>query len=174
MERTHENAWSWVAAASPLPQSAYRCMGMSDFYGDRDDGQSPLQQIHCTLDLRSQILRRGWCVCGPYTNEELVGGAPRGRATTTAGGSRQNLTSCAIRRQAEQKTRQKRRAKSVCAKSCEARPFAASASRRSISTIGTASIKANCNRKDSRRHGAIGERRQSVGLTDGGRKGSKR
>jgi len=53
------------------------CMGMSDFYGPRDDGQS-IETIHRALDLGVTFLDTADAY-GPFKNEELVGRAIRGR-----------------------------------------------------------------------------------------------
>jgi aryl-alcohol dehydrogenase-like predicted oxidoreductase len=53
------------------------CMGMSDFYGGRDDAES-LRTIHRALDLGVTMLDTA-DMYGPYTNEELVGQAIAGR-----------------------------------------------------------------------------------------------
>jgi aryl-alcohol dehydrogenase-like predicted oxidoreductase len=49
------------------------CMGMSEFYGPRDDQES-VATIHRSLELRIDFLDTA-DVYGPYKNEELVGGA---------------------------------------------------------------------------------------------------
>src|SRR3954454_9364265 len=49
------------------------CMGMSAFYGDRDDEES-LRTIHRALDLGVNFLDTS-DMYGPHTNEELVGRA---------------------------------------------------------------------------------------------------
>src|SRR5579864_3393451 len=53
------------------------CMGMSEFYGPGDDAES-LRTIHRALELGITFLDTA-DVYGPYTNEQLVGRAIRGR-----------------------------------------------------------------------------------------------
>lgn len=52
-------------------------MGMSDFYGNRDDNES-VATIHAALDAGVNLLDTA-DMYGPYTNEELVGRAIQGR-----------------------------------------------------------------------------------------------
>ena len=53
------------------------CMGMSEFYGPSDEGEA-IATIHRALDLGVTLLDTA-DMYGPYTNEELVGRAIRGR-----------------------------------------------------------------------------------------------
>ncbi len=57
------------------------CMGMSDFYGPRDEAES-IATIHRALDLGVTMLDTA-DVYGPHANEELVGRALRGRRRET-------------------------------------------------------------------------------------------
>ena len=53
------------------------CMGMSEFYGPTDEAEA-IATIHRALDLGVMLLDTA-DMYGPYTNEELVGRAIRGR-----------------------------------------------------------------------------------------------
>jgi aryl-alcohol dehydrogenase-like predicted oxidoreductase len=53
------------------------CMGMSEFYGQADDGQA-IATIHRALDLGVTFLDTA-DMYGPFTNERLVGRAITGR-----------------------------------------------------------------------------------------------
>ena len=72
MQQRHLGGEGLVVSAMGLG-----CMGMSEFYGSRDDAES-LRTIHRALELGITFLDTA-DVYGPYTNEQLVGRAIRDR-----------------------------------------------------------------------------------------------
>ncbi|GGA71073.1 oxidoreductase [Pseudoclavibacter endophyticus] len=62
-----------TASSLTVSQLGLGCMGMSDFYGDRDEA-SAMRTIHRALDLGVTLLDTA-DMYGPFTNEQLVGRA---------------------------------------------------------------------------------------------------
>jgi len=72
MEQRHLGSQGLVVSALGLG-----CMGMSEFYGGRDDAQA-IGTIHRALELGITFLDTA-DMYGPFTNEQLVGRAIKGR-----------------------------------------------------------------------------------------------
>ena len=74
---SNENAEGLERTARTYRRWGLGCMGMSEFYGPGDEAES-IATIHRALDLGITYLDTA-DVYGPFTNEELVGRAIRGR-----------------------------------------------------------------------------------------------